>query len=86
MVLQSGRVGRMKNLKSIFTNLTGPTVWYSPTTLCLTALYYLGSLIFILAFGLILCVLPVLYTGWKLAEVSRYWQKGTSLEKKEQRS
>ena len=62
---------RTKSLKGTLTGLTGLTVWCWLTTLCSMALYYLGYLIFALGFGLILFVLPVLYMGWKLVEVSR---------------
>ena len=64
----------------------GARVCYCVITLCLTVLYLVGILICALACMPILCVLPVLYMGLKLVEVSRRYLKGMALALRERKS
>ena len=78
-------MGHMKNLDNTYKLSTGKILFSFATTLCLMVPFLVGCLMFILASLPILCALPVLYMGSKLAALSLRLLKGTILERRERK-
>ena len=76
----------MMRSKITFVLTTGVTLYCWLIILCLTALFFLGFLMFILACIPILCALPVLYMGSKLVDHCMHYLRVTVSEIKARKS
>ena len=66
----------------IWIRLTGQTLWYSLTTLCLMGLFLVGFLMSALVFGLIRCASGVQYMVSTQGGRLKHWLSGTRLGRK----